>query len=89
MEAYSENTNTHYPSWEALVEAEANGHVVVAIMTSATQSWPWVVGPFPTKREANNAKNRLRRTLLKERSKQAGENLNFSLFVRPAWKDPR
>ena len=87
MEAYSERTNTHYPSWEALVEAEANGYVVVAIIRNKKEVWPWIVGPFPTKREAGNARNRLRRSLRKD--SENNYSLNFSLFVRPAWKDPR
>jgi hypothetical protein len=58
--AYSPDSGKHYPTWDALVEAEANGHVAVAVLDNGKESWPWVEGPFATKREANNARVRLR-----------------------------
>lgn len=83
--AYSERTNTHYPNWDELVAAEANGYVVVAIISSEKESWPSVIGPFPSKREANNARVRLRNRL---KSKAADHpDASFACFVRPAWKD--
>lgn len=36
MEAYSTNTNTRYPSWQHLVDAEAYGWTVVTIMQKTT-----------------------------------------------------
>ena len=86
MEAYSPETNTTYPSWEALVEDEANGWVAVAVVSNGRQTWPWVVGPFPTKREANNARVRLRR---ESKRKSLSPKYSASFFVRPAWRDPR
>lgn len=84
MSAFSEN-GTEYPDWDALVEAEANGYVAVAIINDGKQQWPWVVGPYPTKREATNAKNRLRTKMKKEQPRYPGHT--FKTFVRPAWKD--
>lgn len=85
MEAFSERTGTTYPDWEALVEAESNGYMVIAIIRNETTTWPWAEGPFASKREATNARNRLRTRLRREaadRSPQA----TFNLFIRPAWK---
>lgn len=85
--AYSSETNRHYPSWDALVEAEANGHVVVAVVTNGRQTWPYVMGPYPTKPEAERARSRLRSRLKREQADYPGAT--FTLSVRPAWKDPR
>lgn len=87
MEAYSSDSNKHYPSWEALVEAEANGWVAVAMIRDDTKAWPWVQGPYPTQKEAQKARNRMRYRLKKDDWKYPA--LRYSLFVRPAWKDPK
>lgn len=83
MEAYSPSTNTHYPSWEALVEAEANGWVAVVLVSNDKQSWPWVEGPYSTKREAKNACAR-KRTEFKRSGRDHAVTASF--FVRPAWR---
>lgn len=86
--AYSPETDTHYPSWEALVEAEANGYVVVAIITSGKETWPYIVGPIPDKDEANKARNRLRAKWKREmRQYPLGQKVTF--HVRPSWKMDR
>lgn len=36
MEAYSERTDTRYPSWDALVDAESYGWTVVTVMQKTT-----------------------------------------------------
>lgn len=85
--AYSADTNTHYPTWEALVEAEAEGYLVIAIVSSEKQTWPWVQGPYPDKREANNARARARNKFKKDiQSPWVDPNLTASFFVRPLWK---
>lgn len=76
-----------YPNWEALVEAEANGHVVVAVLTRGSSTWPWVQGPYETKEEADKARARLRTKM--NREKRDAPDVSFSLFVRPAWKERR
>lgn len=87
MEAYSPETNTTYPDWDALVAAESNGYVVVAIITSPKQQWPWVSGPYPTKKEAENARARLRNRMKKE--SRDYPNHTYKTSVRALWKDPR
>lgn len=87
MEAHSSSTGKTYPSWEALVEAEANGYVVVAVIADGKQTWPWVEGLYPTKAEASKARNRMRTKLNRESTNYP--STSFRLFVRPAWKDGR
>lgn len=91
MEAYSDTTGTRYPSWEALVEAEANGWVAVVIISSPRETWPYVEGPFPTKAEAERARNRLRRKWKREQQQPFPRypNQTYKGFVRPAWKGDR
>ena len=46
-----------------------------------------VVGPFPTEREANNARNRIRAKYRRqEREGRVGSDL-VVISVKPAWKD--
>jgi hypothetical protein len=87
MQAYSTSTDTTYESWEALVEAESNGYLAVALLTNQKQTWPFVEGPFPTKREATNARTRMRNRFKKESEWQAQVTGKF--FVTPAWKTER
>lgn len=84
MRAYSPTTGKSYESWDALVEAEANGYVAVALLTNQKQSWPWVEGPYDTKHEANNARNRMRNRFKKEAE---WRQVKAKFFVRPAWKE--
>jgi hypothetical protein len=86
MMAYSESTGVQYPSWEALVRAEANGYVAVAIVTRGKRSWPWVVGPWPTRRVALNKAAALRREL--KRVAREHPSTTFTVSVRPSWKEP-
>lgn len=59
--AYSEDTDTMYPNWASLVEAEATGYAVVGIVEEPRQKFPAVFGPYPTKADADRARARLRR----------------------------
>jgi hypothetical protein len=88
MTAYSEDTGLSYESWDALVAAEANGWVVITIITGVGGSWPWISGPFETKREATNARVRARSKWNRER-RDRPDKLTASFFVRPLWKDTR
>jgi hypothetical protein len=83
MPAYSGSTGKHYPDWDALVAAETHGFVVVAVPKELSKNVvPWVVGPWATKREANNCRQRMRNKL-----KQVMDLEHVSFYIRHAWKD--
>jgi hypothetical protein len=86
IEAYSTRTGTTYPTWEALVEAEANGYTVTAIVTKGKQSWPYAWGPFPDKAEADKFRVRQRNKFKRE---AAYSTATAKFFVRPLWKQER
>lgn len=92
MEAYSSDTDKHYPNWEALVEAESNGYVVVGIiagLSNPAKSWPWVTGPYPDKAAAQRARVRARNLFRKQQRDRSERPMTATFFVRPAWKDER
>ena len=80
-----------FESWEALVESEANGWVATAILRERAPRqllFTWTVGPFSTKREAANARNRMRaRYRRQEREGRSVPSDLVAINVRPAWKD--
>jgi len=78
-----------YNTFDDMVYAEANGWVVVAILRKGVNTWPWVVGPFTDKPDAQRACGRLRTKLKREQFDHPNEDIVFNLFVRPAWKDER
>lgn len=80
--AFSTTTRKTYPNWDALVQAEANGYVATAIINDGKQTWPWIVGPFDTEREAKNQAASLRR----QANRGNFHDLTVSVHVRPAWK---
>lgn len=80
--AYSNTTGKTYKNWDALIQAEANGYVAVAIISDGEDTWPWVVGPFNIEREAKNQAASLRRMA----NKGEFNNLKVIVRVRPAWK---
>jgi hypothetical protein len=86
--AYSESTNTHYDSWDDLVAAEANGYIVTAVLHRGKQTWTWSIGPYDDQRLANNAKQRLKTRIKKERDSHPDTEL-VVITIRPLWKDPR
>lgn len=72
-----------YPNWDALVAAETNGHVVVAVPKERSKSTvPWVVGPWPTKREAVNCRQRMKTKL-----KKVMDLKLLDFYIRYAWKE--
>lgn len=79
--AINESNGKEYPNWAALVEAETHGFVAVAYLKNGTGA-PWVVGPWPTKREANNCRQRMKNSLKKHHDLS-----EVYFFVRHAWKD--
>ncbi len=90
LEAYSVTTGKTYPSFEDLVAAEGNGWVVVAMLRKSSNgiSWPWVCGPYPTKRKGQTAQARLRRHLKRELRDRDDIQLD-GVWLRPAWKDTK
>jgi hypothetical protein len=83
----SDATGFSYLTWDAMVAAEANGWVAVAIVSSPTKSWPWMTGPYETKAAAQRALDRMRTKFRREA--QQYPNHTYRLFVRPLWKDDR
>lgn len=84
IEEYSTATGVTYPTWDALVEAESNGWLCVAIISNGKETWPWVEGPFPEKRLAIKTRQRLRTKWKREQWKHPGQTYQF--FIRPAWR---
>lgn len=84
IKAYSPDTNTYYDSFDDLVAAEANGFVIVGLSTRV-KTLPIVVGPFPTKKDAQRAQQRYRRRWTKEESEHG--NYKVSVYVRHLWKE--
>lgn len=85
---YSGETNRRYLTFEDLVRVEANGWVVVGVISTPKQSWPWIVGPYADKAEATRAKVRAKRRFSTETSNLLGTR-TAKWFVRPAWKDEK
>lgn len=83
-EIYSENTGKIYPNYEALVEAEGHGWVVVLI-SDRPGTVPWVVGLYPTQAEATKAQARCRKRAQKEESMEGDYKVRSS--VRVLWKE--
>lgn len=87
--AWSDNTHTKYPSWDALVLAESNGWLATLILSNGKQTWTWSEGPFPGpdgKKEAKNAVVRMRKRVRKEIAMRAPHTVLVSTSTRPAWK---
>lgn len=87
--AYSSATETSYDNWDALLEAEANGFVMVAVITNTHngRTWPWVVGPFDSRKDAENYRTRTRTKWKRDQDKRGlYVHLSYRFYVRPAWK---
>lgn len=82
---------TEYDSWEALVEGESNGWVATAILRERAPRgtlFTMTLGPYSTKREAVNARQRIRSS--HRRKVRNGEGVGSDIVavcVKPAWKD--
>lgn len=89
IEAYSSATNTTYPNWDALIEAEANGHVAIAVLKHQRTGTIFTAcfGPVPTKREATNMAVRIRNRHRKDMARGDSESELLVVNVRPAWKE--
>ena len=83
MQAYSVETDTYYPSWEALVAAEANGYVIVSV-SERPKTVPYVVGPFEDHAEAKRVRVRYHNS-----AKRAEAPHKVHTYVRTLWKDNR
>lgn len=90
MQVYSEVTKTTYPDFNALVQAESYGYTVCAVITRGTKTWPWMVGLYPTKRQAQraaaNTRAKWRRSM--HMNPDMNSNMAWSIFVRPVWHKP-
>lgn len=86
--AYSQATQTEYANWGELIKAESNGWLVVALITSTRtdhlRSWPWIVGPFESKADAERYRAKTRRKW--KREAEMYPHLSYVFHVRPAWK---
>lgn len=81
MKAFSPNTGRLYASFEELVEAEANGYVVV-LTSERPNTAPLVIGPFDDKKVAERARTRLaRRVRIDERPHKV------HTYIRVLWKE--
>jgi hypothetical protein len=80
---YSEITGAYYESYEDLVAAESNGYAVVGV-SERPRTVPVVVGPFPDKKEAAKAVQRLRRGWSKHERPH-----KVHIYVRILWKEHR
>lgn len=89
--AYSPGTDMHYDSWDDLVAAEANGVLVIMLVTGPVgkkmKTWPWVHGPYQDNADAKRARARLQRRMKRETADYPHHTYQF--FIRPAWKDSR
>lgn len=96
MEAYSTKTNTRYPSWDALVDAESYGWTVVTIMQKVTakrvQTFARTNGLYTGvtgKREARKAAARTRNQF-KAAEKRGEVERGITLLtvtVEPVWEE--
>lgn len=72
-----------YPSWDALVEAESHGYIVTAILRKKKTTFAWSVGTFDTKKDAANARQRMRAK--HKRDPQGTELVATNIY--PLWKE--
>ncbi|QWF85709.1 hypothetical protein [Amycolatopsis sp. CA-230715] len=90
MDVYSPDTDTTYPSWDALYEAETNGFVVVCVLQHAhrksgrTTTFARTSGPFAQRNTAKNEAARLRRRW-KQRAPQPDEPTLLVVTIEPLW----
>lgn len=79
-----------FDSWDDLVEAQANGWVATAILRERAKReslFTWTVGPFPSKREATNAGQRIRANFRRQEKNHTAMSSLVAVTVKPAWKD--
>lgn len=86
LPAHSDTTDTDYACWDNLVEAEANGYVLVGTSTRPSTS-PIVIGPFETKKEANEARPRYYQKWKRQEARYG--SFKVSTSIRVLWKDIR
>lgn len=82
---YSAVTDVTYPTYEALVAAEAHGWGVTMVCHEHTHEWPGTVGLFDTKKAAQTRAARLRAH--NRRTQHMYPNVTWTVYVRPIWKD--
>jgi hypothetical protein len=94
MQAYSPDTDTTYPSRDALIDAEANGFAVVIIMqrvhpnTDRITTFVRMTGPFTNRDSARTKAASLRRQ--RKRIEHMPEGISrLKVAVEPLWSDFR
>lgn len=93
MQAHSDKTGATYESWDALVEAEADGYVVVSMFertlkSGRTQSIARVLGRYKTRERAQNVAAYRRRWWNKQLQEPGHENVRLlGVHVEPIWKE--
>lgn len=88
IQAHSDTTGKTYENWDQLIEAEANGWLMVVIITNTKsgQVWPWIVGPMTTRKEAERKRANTRTKWKRDQDNGRYLHLSYQFFVRPAWK---
>jgi hypothetical protein len=82
-----------YENWDALVEAESNGWVAIAVLRERAPKatvFSYAVGPWPGpdgKRLATNAAVRIRKSHKKRDEERMHNSDLLTVNVRPLWKD--
>lgn len=86
MSAYSNDSKKSYDSWDDLVAAEANGVVVTVINTDEKgRRWTVSFGPYADKKEAVNAKSRIK-TKFRQEQRENPRDIKQAYFIRPLWR---
>ena len=88
---YYTEDGRRFDTWKALIESEANGWVAVAILKEKAKRgslFTMTLGPFPSQREGNNARNRIRAKFHRqERQEKYVLSELVTITVKPAWKN--
>jgi hypothetical protein len=86
--AYNPISGRHYTSWEALVEAESTGWVIV-ITSTRPNTIPAVYGPFADKEEALKIRVNVRNKYARDEKMRYGSDIKVTSRIVRSWKDPR
>lgn len=93
MEAYSARTDTTYESWDDLIEAEADGYVVVSVFERTSKSGRTrpiarVLGRYTTRERAQTVAAYRRRGWNKLLREPGYENVRLlGVLIEPIWKE--
>lgn len=93
MNAHSRTTGRDYPSWDDLLDTEANGFSVVVLMrtqgsNSGSTTFVRTIGPFTTHREARSKAPAIRRHFRCAAKDHPYTDI-LSVQIEPLWKELR